>query len=57
MTETHHDGTPLDEKAREERSRKAEQRRGGPPARPHMTVTDKPDPSPHDVEKRRKRQG
>lgn len=54
MTETtHRDHTPPDDKSREQEQRKADQRQGGPPARPHMTVTGKPDPSPHDVEKRR----
>ncbi|ACL60626.1 hypothetical protein Mnod_5797 [Methylobacterium nodulans ORS 2060] len=32
---------------------KAETGQDGPPPRPHMTVTQKPEPSPHDVKKQR----
>jgi len=58
MTDTaHRDGAQLKHETPEERRKKAEQRQDGPPARPHMTVTGKPDPSPHDAEKRRNRDG
>lgn len=47
---TNHDGTRQKTQVPDKRLKKPEQHEGGPPARPHMTVTAKPEPSPHDVE-------